>query len=40
MARIHQMTIPEFEKAFPNEEACSAYLVRHRWPNGVVRCPR
>lgn len=39
MARIHQMTIPQFEKAFPNEDACSAYLVSHRWPDGV-RCPR
>jgi IS1 family transposase len=39
MARIHQMTIPQFEKTFPNEDACSAYLVAHRWPDGV-RCPR
>ena len=39
MARIHQMTIPQFEKAFPNEDACAAYLVSHRWPDGV-RCPR
>ena len=39
MARIHQMTIPQFEKMFPNEDACSAYLVSHRWPDGV-RCPR
>ena len=40
MARIHQMTIPEFEKAFPHEEACQAYLVKHRWPNGEIVCPR
>jgi len=39
MARIHQMTIPQFEKMFPNEDACAAYLVAHRWPDGV-RCPR
>jgi len=39
VARIHQMTIPQFEKAFPNEDACAAYLVAHRWPDGV-RCPR
>ena len=39
VARIHQMTIPQFEKMFPNEDACSAYLVAHRWPDGV-RCPR
>ncbi len=39
MARIQQMTIPQFEALFPNEDACSAYLVSHRWPDGV-RCPR
>lgn len=37
--RIHQMTIPEWEAAFPDEDACCAYLVGHRWPDGV-RCPR
>jgi transposase-like protein len=40
MARIHQMTIPEFERSFPHEEACQAYLVRHRWPEGEIICPR
>jgi IS1 family transposase len=38
--RIHQMTIPQWEKAFPDEEACCAYLAAHRWPDGVTRCPR
>ncbi len=37
--RIHQMTIGQWEKAFPDEDACCAYLVAHRWPQGV-RCPR
>ncbi|MFI5021146.1 MAG: IS1595 family transposase [Alphaproteobacteria bacterium] len=37
--RIHQMTIAQFEAMFPNEDACCAYLVGHRWPEGV-RCPR
>jgi transposase-like protein len=37
--QIHQMTIAQFEAAFPNEEACDTYLVAHRWPNGVI-CPR
>ena len=37
--RIHQMTFTQWEKAFPNEEACAAYLVHYRWPMGV-RCPR
>ena len=37
--RIHQMTIPQWERAFQDEDACCAYLIRHRWPLGV-RCPR
>jgi IS1 family transposase len=39
MARIHQMTLPQFEAMFPDEDACAAYLVAHRWPDGV-HCPR
>ena len=39
VARIQQMTIPQFEAMFPNEDACSAYLVAHRWPDGI-HCPR
>jgi hypothetical protein len=38
--QIHQMTIPEWEAAFPDEDACCAYLVAHRWPDGAVICPR
>jgi transposase-like protein len=37
--QIHQMTIKQWEAAFPNEEACDNYLIAHRWPAGV-RCPR
>lgn len=37
--RIHQMTVGQFEAQFPDEDACAAYLVAHRWPFGV-RCPR
>jgi transposase-like protein len=37
--QIHQMTIAQFGAAFPNEEACDAYLVAHRWPDGII-CPR
>jgi hypothetical protein len=37
--RIHQLTVPQFEAMFPDEDACCAYLVRNRWPEGV-RCPR
>jgi IS1 family transposase/transposase-like protein len=36
---IHQMTIKQWEAAFPHEDACAAYLVAHRWPKGV-KCPR
>jgi transposase-like protein len=34
-----QMTIPEWERLFPDDDACKAYLVRRRWPDGV-RCPQ
>jgi transposase-like protein len=37
--RIQQMTVAQFEAAFPDEDACRAYLVASRWPDGV-RCPR
>jgi len=36
---VHQMTEAQFEGMFPDEDACKAYLVARRWPNGVV-CPR
>jgi transposase-like protein len=34
-----QMTIPEWERLFPDDNACKAYLAHRRWPVGV-RCPR
>jgi len=34
-----QMTMREFERSFPNEDACRLYLIAHRWPTGVT-CPR
>ena len=37
--RIHQLTIAEFERLFPDDDACASYLAKYRWPNGV-RCPR
>jgi transposase-like protein len=37
--QIQQMTFAQWEKSFPNEDACCAYLIRHRWP-GDIRCPR
>jgi hypothetical protein len=36
---IQQMTIAQFEATFTDEEACRAYLIARRWPEGV-RCPR
>jgi hypothetical protein len=36
---VHQMTEGQFEAMFPDEDACKAYLVARRWPNGIV-CPR
>jgi ISXO2 transposase-like protein/transposase-like zinc ribbon protein len=36
---IHQLTAADFERMFPDEEACCAYLVGRRWPKGV-KCPR
>lgn len=37
MARI--LSVQEFEAAFPDEDACWAYLVEVRWPLGFA-CPR
>ena len=37
--QVHQMTIAQFEKQFPNEDACRAFLTINRWPDGVL-CPR
>lgn len=37
--QIMQMSVTQFETAFPDEEACDAYLVANRWPDGPY-CPR
>lgn len=34
-----QMTLPQFERMFPDEEACKNYLFSRRWPDGV-KCSR
>src|SRR5438477_11518474 len=36
---IHQMSIRDFERMFPDEDACKLYLAEHRWPEYVI-CPR
>jgi hypothetical protein len=38
--KIQQMTVAQFEALFPDEMACKAYLRDHRWPDGVIACPR
>jgi len=38
--KIHQMTIAQWEAAFPDENCCLAYLTANRWPSGAIRCPR
>ena len=35
-----QMTWPQFERMFPDEDSCRQYLMDQRWPDGVVKCPR
>src|SRR3954471_18437126 len=37
--RIHQLTVPQWEEAFPDDAACMAYLCKHRWPT-TMHCPR
>ncbi|MCC6510762.1 MAG: IS1595 family transposase [Pirellulaceae bacterium] len=37
--QIHELTLAQFEKQFPDETACRFYLQENRWPEGV-RCPR
>ena len=37
--QIMQMSVTQFETAFPNEDACDRYLVAQRWPHGPY-CPR
>src|ERR1700674_2412165 len=37
--QVPQMTLRQFEAAFPHEEACKTFLQAKRWPKGV-QCPR
>jgi ribosomal protein L37AE/L43A len=37
--REFSRTLPEFEAAFPDDEACREYLIRMRW-GGVPQCSR
>ena len=37
--KISQMTVAQWEAAFPHDDACRGYLRDLRWPEGV-NCPR
>ena len=37
--QIHQLSIVDFERIFPDDAACASYLMNNRWPHGV-QCPR
>jgi hypothetical protein len=37
--RTLQVTLPDFERMFLDEDACKGYLAANRWPEGAV-CPR
>src|SRR5271169_6367998 len=34
-----QMTVAQFDRLFPTDDACKSYLAARRWPEGV-RCPQ
>jgi hypothetical protein len=34
-----RLTVAQFERSFPTDDACRQYLADRRWPDGVV-CPR
>ena len=37
---VRQMRLADFDRVFPNEEACWTYLAVRRWLDGVVKCVR
>ena len=37
-ARSSPKSLPDFQRVFPNEEACRTYIYTARFPNGFV-CP-
>jgi transposase-like protein len=39
MACLQQMTALQLAASFPDDNACKAYLAKHRWPD-KVHCPR
>lgn len=37
--KYQQYSLIEFQKAFPDDEACEKHLTQQRWPKGFV-CPK
>jgi len=33
-------TVREFDKEFPNDDACLEYVKEQRWPSGITECPK
>jgi transposase-like protein len=33
-------TLDAFDKQFPTDDACKAYIAKMRWPEGKIACPR
>ncbi|MGA7677328.1 MAG: IS1595 family transposase [Dehalococcoidia bacterium] len=33
--RMHKFTIKDFDRKFPNDEACLEWVKNHRWPQGI-----
>jgi len=33
-------TLADFEREFPNEDACLEYIKEQRWPNSVTKCEK
>jgi len=38
MGKSLPKSLPDFQRIFPNEEACYTYLYEARFPNGLI-CP-
>jgi transposase-like protein len=40
IARDLCYTLADFNREFPNEDACLEYIRRQRWPKGVTKCEK
>ncbi|MFZ0890745.1 MAG: IS1595 family transposase [Candidatus Binataceae bacterium] len=39
-AIFKQISLADFDRMFPDEDSCRAYLMAQRWPDGKAICPR